>query len=84
MEENKVVLSLEKYLEMYDKNKQNEELINILFSLLINNTELTSNKKKLEISSYGVKYGKIIDLLYKYKPEEMKERYEYLMKDEED
>lgn len=58
MEENKVVLSLEKYLEMYDKNKQNEELINIIFSLLINNTELTSNKKKLEISSYGVKYEK--------------------------
>lgn len=67
MEENKVVLSLEKYLEMYDKNKQNEELINILFSLLINNTELTNNKKKLQISRYDVKYGKIIDLLDKYK-----------------
>lgn len=77
-------MSLEKYLEMYDKNKQNEELINIIFNLLINNTELTNNKKKLQISSYDVKYGKIIDLLYKYKPEEMKERYEYLMKDEED
>ena len=84
MEENKVVLSLEKYIEMYDKNKENEELINIIFSLLINNTELTNNKKKLQISSYDAKYGKIIDLLYKYKPEEMKERYEYLMKDEED
>lgn len=84
MEENKVVLTLEKYLEIYDKNKENEQLINIIFSLLINNTELTSNKKKLEISSYNVKYGKIIDLLYKYKPEEMKERYEYLMQDEEE
>ena len=34
MEENKVVLSLEKYLEMYDKNKQNEELINIILYLI--------------------------------------------------
>lgn len=83
MEENKVILTLEKYLQLYDKLKENDELINIIFNLLINNTELTNNKKKLQISSYDVKYGKIIDLLYKYKPEEMEERYKYLMEDEE-
>ena len=84
MEENKVTLKLDDYLKLYNEKNELESKLNELLSLLLNNTELTNNKKQLQLNSYDCKYGRLIDLVKELKPEEYQKRYEYLMKDEED
>ena len=84
MEENKVTLKLEDYLKLYNENNELKGNLNELLSLLINNTELTNNKKQLQMDGYNCKYGRIIDLVKELKPEEYQKRYEYLMQDEEE
>lgn len=84
MEENKVTLKLEDYLKLYNENNELKGKLNELLSLLINNTELTNNKKQLQMDGYNCKYGRIIDLVKELKPEEYQKRYEYLMQDEEE
>lgn len=83
MEENKVTLKLDDYLKIYNENNELKGKLNEILSLLINNTELTSNKKQLQMDGYNCKYGRIIDLVKELKPEEYKKRYEYLVQDEE-
>lgn len=83
MEENKVTLKLDDYLKIYNENNDLKGKLNEILSLLINNTELTSNKKQLQMDGYNCKYGRIIDLVKELKPEEYKKRYEYLVQDEE-
>lgn len=84
MEENKVTLKLDDYLKIYNENNVLRSQLNEVLSLLLNNTELTSNKKQLQLSSYDCKYGRLIDVVKELKPEEYQKRYEYLIKDEED
>lgn len=84
MEENKVTLKLDDYLKIYNENNELKGKLNEILSLLINNTELTSNKKQLQMDGYNCKYGRIIDLVKELRPEEYKKRYEYLMQDEEE
>ena len=48
MEENKVVLSLDKYLEMYDHTKKLENQLSQLGSLILNYTELNDKKEDTE------------------------------------
>lgn len=84
MEENKVTLKLDDYLKIYNENNELKGKLNEILSLLINNTELTNNKKQLQMDGYNCKYGRIIDLVKELRPDEYKKRYEYLMQDEEE
>lgn len=74
MEENKVVLSLDKYLEMYDYTKKLENQLSQLGSLIINYTELNDKKEDLRIDSYEMKYGRTIDLIKEIFPKEYETR----------
>lgn len=74
MEENKVVLSLDKYLEMYDYTKKLENQLSQLGSLIINYTELNDKKEDLRIDSYEMKYGRTLDLIKEIFPKEYETR----------
>lgn len=84
MEENKVVISLDKYIEIYDKEKRLENQLSQLGSLIINCTELNNNKKDLRIDSYEMKYGRILDLIKEIFPKEYETRLNSLMEENED
>lgn len=83
MEENKVVLSLDKYMEMYDKTKKIENKLSQLGSLILNYTELNDKKEDLKIDSYDMKYGRILDLIKEIFPKEYETRLQTLKEDEE-
>lgn len=83
MEENKVTLKLDDYLKLYNENNKLRSKLDEILSLLLNNTELTNNKKQLQMDGYNCKYGRIIDVVKELKPDEYKKRYDYLMQDEE-
>lgn len=83
MEENKVVLSLDKYMEMYDKTKKIENQLSQLGSLILNYTELNDKKEDLKIDSYDMKYGRILDLIKEIFPKEYETRLQTLKEDEE-
>ena len=83
MEENKVILSLEKYIEMYDKIKELENQLSQLGSLILNYTELNDKKADLRIDSYDMKYGRILDIVKEIFPKEYETRFNTLKKDEE-
>lgn len=74
MEENKVVLSLDKYLEMYDHIKKLENQLSQLGSLIINYTELNDKKEDLRIDGYDMKYGRTLDLIKEIFPKEYETR----------
>lgn len=82
MEENKVILSLEKYIEMYDKIKELEKQLSQLGSLILNYTELNDKKVDLIIDGYEMKYGRILDIVKENFPKEYETRFKAL-KDEE-
>lgn len=83
MEENKVILTLEKYIEMYDKIKKLENQLSQLGSLILNYTELNDKKVDLRIDGYEMKYGRTLDLIKEIFPEEYETRFKSLKKDEE-
>lgn len=78
MEENKVVLSLDKYMEMYDKTKKLENQLSQLGSLILNYTELNDKKEDLRIDGYDMKYGRTLDLIKEIFPEEYEIRLKSL------
>lgn len=82
MEENKVILSLDKYIEMYDKIKDCENKLSQLSSLILNYCELNKEKNNLVIDSYEMKYGRILDIIKEIFPVEYKTRLETLQYDE--
>lgn len=82
MEENKVTLKLEDYLKIYNEINVLKGQLNEILGLLLNSTELTNNKKQLQLDGYECKYGRIIDIVKELRPEEYQKRYEYLIKDE--
>ena len=83
MEENKVILSLDKYMEMYDKNKKTENQLSQLVSLILNYTELNDKKEDLKIDGYDMKYGRTLDLIKEIAPKEYETRLKALKEDEE-
>jgi len=83
MEENRVVLSLEKYMEMYDKTKKIENQLSQLGSLILNYTELNDKKEDLRIDGYDMKYGRVLDLIREIFPQEYETRLKALKEDEE-
>ena len=78
MEENKVVLSLDKYMEMYDKTKKLENQLSQLGSLILNYTELNDKKEDLRIDGYDMKYGRTLDLIKEIFTEEYEIRLKSL------
>ena len=82
MEENKVILSLEKYIEMYDKIKELENQLSQLGSLILNYTELNDKKVDLRIDGYDMKYGRLLDIIKEIFPKEYETRFKVLKEDE--
>lgn len=83
MEENKVILSLDKYIEMFEKTKKLENQLSQLGSLILNYTELNDKKEDLRIDGYDMKYGRILDLIKEIFPNEYETRLKALKEDEE-
>lgn len=83
MDENKVILSLEKYLEMYDNTKKLENQLSQLGSLILNYTELNDKKEDLRVDGYNMKYGRTLDLIKEIFPKEYETRLKALKEDEE-
>lgn len=83
MEENKVILSLDKYIEMYDKTKKLENQLSQLGSLILNYTELNDKKEDLRIDAYDMKYGRALDLIKEIFPKEYETRLKTLKEDNE-
>lgn len=83
MEENKVILSLDKYIEMYDKIKKLQNQLFQLGSLILNYTELNDKKADLRIDSYDMKYGRTLDLIKEIFPAEYEIRLKNLKKEDE-
>lgn len=82
MEENKVILSLDKYIEMYDNIKNLENKLSQLSSLILNYCELNETKDNLIIDGYDMKYGRTLDLISEIFPNEYKMRIERLKKED--
>lgn len=82
MEENKVVLSLDKYLEMYDHTKKLENQLSQLGSLILNYTELNDKKEDLRIDGYDMRYGRTLDLIKEIFPKEYETRLNALKEEE--
>ncbi|MFR8144785.1 MAG: hypothetical protein ACLU84_06895 [Clostridia bacterium] len=82
-EENKVILSLDKYMEIYEKNKKTENQLNQLASLILNYTELNDKKEDLRIDGYDMKYGRTLDLIKEIFPKEYETRLNALKESEE-
>ena len=76
MEENKVILSLDKYIEMFEKTKKLENQLSQLGSLILNYTELNDKKEDLRIDGYDMKYGRTLDLIKEIFPNEYETRLE--------
>lgn len=83
MEENKVILSLDKYIEMFEKTKKLENQLSQLGSLILNYTELNDKKEDLIIDGYDMKYGRTLDLIKEIFPNEYETRLKALKEDEE-
>lgn len=83
MEENKVILSLDKYIEMFEKTKKLENQLSQLGSLILNYTELNDKKEDLRIDGYDKKYGRTLDLIKEIFPNEYETRLKALKEDEE-
>lgn len=83
MEENKVMLSLDKFMEMHDKTKKLENQLSQLGSLILNYTELNDKKDDLRIDGYNMKYGRTLDLIKEIFPKEYEIRLKSLKEDEE-
>ena len=84
MEENKVTLSLDKYIEMYEKIKETENQLNQLCSLILNYTELNDKKDDLRIDGYHMKYGRTMDLIKEIFPKEYEARLKQAIKEDEE
>ena len=84
MEENKVILTLDKYIEMYDKIRKLENQLAQLGSLILNYTKLNNKKLDLTVDTYGIKYGRTLDIVKEIFPKEYETRFKTLKKDDEE
>ena len=76
MEENKVMISLEEYIKLYEGQKK----MQLLLELIFNDTELTSNNNDLKFDYYNSKLMRYLKEKY---PDRYKKQIE-LLKEEED
>lgn len=83
MEENKVTISLEDYIKMYDEMKELKNKLAQLGSLILNYTELNSKEDDLIVDGYDMKYGRTLDIIKEIFPKEYCIRLESLKKEKE-
>lgn len=81
MDENKVTLSLEKYLEMHDELRNLKERGRCIALIILNNCEL--EKGKLKIDAYDLKYSKILDEIKTLFPEDYEKTIKTLKEEKE-
>lgn len=78
MEENKVTISLEDYLKLYESQKEKNLELNIIIELLFQDTELTSDGNKLKFDYYN---SKLMGYLKEHYPEKYEKQIKYLKED---
>lgn len=83
MNENKVVLTLAKYMELYDHSKELEKTLSEIGSVILNTTELNNKHNDLIIDSYNLKTGRILDIIKENFSKEYETRFNVLRKEEE-
>lgn len=79
MEENKVILSLEEYLKLYDGQKERDKEFQTLLAMIFENTELTNNKKDLRFDYYN---SKMMSYLKQNYPEKYQKQVDSLNNEE--
>lgn len=80
MEENKVVMTLKEYIELYEGQKERNIEMQLLLELIFQDTELTSNNKELKFDYYN---SKLMSFLKDKYPERYLKQVEILRETEE-
>lgn len=79
MEENKVVMTLKEYIELYEGQKERNIEMQLLLELIFQDTELTSNNKELKFDYYN---SKLMSFLKDKYPERYLKQVEILRETE--
>ncbi len=82
--ENKVTLTLERYLEMRDSKINTDKNVCELVSLLFNCMELNKDKTDLKVEKYHLREERIKILLKELDPERYQKLLEIMQKEEEE
>ena len=80
MEENKVTISLEEYIKLYEGQKEHNTEMQVLLELIFQDTELTTDENELKFDYYNSKLMRFLKEKY---PDRYKKQIE-LLKEEED
>ena len=75
MEENKLTIKLEDYLQTRDKMKDNENLINMIIDYILSYAELENEKLTID---YNIRYSKFLEKVIK---EKFPEKYDKRLKE---
>ena len=75
MEENKVTISLEEYIRLYECQKNKNLELNVIIELLFQDTVLTSDGTKLKFDYYN---SKLMGYLKEHYPEKYEKQIKYL------
>ena len=81
MNENTVTLSLSVYDTIRNEYNDLRNKLDQLCALIINNTELNSSKDDLIVETYGMKYGRVLDLIKEVNTDMYDKRLNSLLKD---
>ena len=81
MEENKVTISLEEYIKLYEGQKERNIEMQVLLELIFQDTELTHDKNELKFDYYNSKLMRYLKEKY---PDRYKKQIELLLTEEED
>nr|DAW37680.1 MAG TPA: hypothetical protein [Caudoviricetes sp.] len=79
MEENKVTISLNEYLKLYDGQKERDKEFQTLLAMVFENTELTGDKKNLKFDYYN---SKMMSYLKQNYPEKYQKQVNFLNNEE--
>lgn len=80
MEENKVTISLEEYIKLYEGQKERNSEMQVLLELIFQDTELTNNQNELKFDYYNSKLMRYLKEKY---PDKYKKQIELLKEEEE-
>ena len=79
MEENKVTISLNEYLKLYDGQKERDKEFQTLLAMVFENTKLTGDKKDLKFDYYN---SKMMSYLKQNYPEKYQKQVNFLNNEE--
>lgn len=78
MEDNKITLTLEEYLKMYDYSKEIDNTLKELKQYLFNAFEYDDEKDTIKFDKYNLNDNKMTNLLKKLFPNEFENQIQYL------